>query len=299
MTHEHVCPLCGSPADRGFETRDHNRAVTSERFTYDRCRACGTYFLVNVPDDLGPYYGGDYFVLPSRAQLARVAARETYKLDFLRRHITGRRVVEVGPGFGVFAKLARDAGYDYTGIEMDARCCEYLRSEVGVNAIHSDAPEEVLAELPPSDAIALWHVLEHLRDPGAFLARAAGALAPGGILIVAMPNPEALQFRLLGARWTHVDAPRHLFLVPSQTLVERARQKRLEPVELTSDDPGGRGWNAFGWQHVLVRPRSSTPARVAALAAGRAFATVMAPFERRPMRGSTYTAVLQRPHETA
>ena len=79
----------------------------------------------------------------------------------------------------MFAKLASDAGYRYTGIEMDARCCAYLRSELGVEAIESDAPGDVLAQLPPSDAIALWHVLEHLPDPWGVVERAAANLAPG------------------------------------------------------------------------------------------------------------------------
>jgi SAM-dependent methyltransferase len=273
-------------------TRDLNRGVTDEEFRYDRCTRCGSLHLVNAPDDLAPFYAGEYFVLPSREQMAKLARAEAYKLDFLRRHVTSGRVVEVGPGFGVFAKLAHEAGYEYTGIEMDARCCEYLRSAIGVDALHTDAPADALAERPPSDAIVLWHVLEHLADPWDFLQRAAANLAPGGILICAMPNPDALQFRLLGRRWPHVDAPRHLFLIPSDTLERRARELGLERRELTADDPGGRGWNAFGWSHVMIRPRSSTPAKLAALGAGRAVAAALRPWERRPMAGAAYTAVL-------
>lgn len=291
---DRTCPLCGARSLPALSTRDHNRAVTDLEFDYDRCTACGSLFLVDPPADLAPYYGGDYFVLPTPAKMERLARAESYKLDFLRRHVPAGRVVEVGPGFGVFARLASGAGYDYTGIEMDARCCEFLRSEVGVAAIHSDAPAEALDSIAPPDAIALWHVMEHLRDPWGFLDKAAARLAPGGILIVAMPNPEALQFRLLGARWTHVDAPRHLFLIPAQALAERARAAGLEVSELVSDDPGGRVWNAFGWQHVLTRPRSSTPVKLMAIAAGRVFAAAVAPVERRGMRGATYTAVLRK-----
>jgi SAM-dependent methyltransferase len=291
---EGACPLCGGRTEPAFEARDRNRGVSADTFAYERCTACGTLHLANVPGDLAPYYGGEYFVLPTREQMERLARAEAYKLDFLRRHVPAGRVVEVGPGFGVFAKLASAAGYDYTGIEMDARCSEYLRGEIGVEAINSDAPGDVLAGLPPSDAIALWHVLEHLPDPRGFLERAAANLAPGGILILAMPNPEAFQFRVLGARWPHVDAPRHLFLIPHAALESRARAAGLETVDLTADDPGGRGWNAFGWQHLMIRPRSSTPAKLAALGAGRVVAAAMRPWERRPLRGATYTAVLRK-----
>jgi SAM-dependent methyltransferase len=287
-----ACPLCGGPTTQAFVTRDMNRGVTNDDFRYDRCSRCGSLHLVNVPHDLAPFYEGEYFVLPSPRQLDRLVAAESYKLEFLRRHVQAGRVVEVGPGFGVFAKLAHEAGYEYTGLEMDARCCGYLRTELGVEAVHTGAPAAALAEQQPSDAIVLWHVLEHLPDPWGFLTSAAANLAPGGILICAMPNPEALQFRLLGRRWPHVDAPRHLFLIPGAELVRRARELGLEPREMTSDDPGGRGWNAFGWSHVLIRPRSSTPAKLVALGAGRVVAAALRPWEGRPMGGAAYTAVL-------
>jgi 2-polyprenyl-3-methyl-5-hydroxy-6-metoxy-1,4-benzoquinol methylase len=292
---ERTCPLCGGRTEPAFVTRDRNRGVTDERFAYERCTVCGSFHLVNVPADLGPYYGGEYFVLPTRAQLDRVARAESYRLGFLQPHLPTGRVVEIGAGYGVFARLASGAGYDYTGIEMDGRCCEYMRSELGVEAIQSDAPADVLAQLPPSDAIALWHVLEHLPDPWGVVEQAAANLGPGGIMVCAMPNPEALQFRLLGGRWPHVDAPRHLFLIPARELQSRAGAAGLELASVTGRDRGGRHWNVFGWQHALLRPSAGTVAQLAALQAGRVVAGLLAPFERRALRGSTYTAVLRKP----
>ena len=292
---ERRCPLCGGRAETAFVARDRNRGVGDERFEYARCTACGSFHLVNVPADLGPYYGGEYFVLPSREELDAVARGESYRLEFLRPRVPAGRVVEIGAGYGVFARLASEAGYDYTGIEMDARCCEYMRSELGVEAIRSDTPGAVLDELPPSDAITLWHVLEHLPDPWDVVRRAAANLAPGGILVCAMPNPEAFQFRLLGRRWPHVDAPRHLYLIPARELEAQAARAGLETAEVTGNDPGGRHWNVFGWQHALVRPTAHTAAKLAALQAGRVTAALLAPVERRPLRGSTYTAVLRKP----
>jgi SAM-dependent methyltransferase len=55
----------------------------------------------------------------------------------------------------------------------------------------------------------LWHVLEHLDDPRAALARLHGWLDPGGLLLVAVPNPASLQARIAGAAWMHWDVPRH------------------------------------------------------------------------------------------
>jgi hypothetical protein len=59
------------------------------------------------------------------------------------------------------------------------------------------------------DLASLWHVLEHVEDPAAAIARVASWLTDGGALVVAVPNLASLQARLGGERWLHWDLPRH------------------------------------------------------------------------------------------
>ena len=290
-----TCPLCEGPSSFVFKTFDRNRRISDERFNYRRCERCGAIFLADPPDDMGRYYPDEYYVLPTDEQLEQALRSEQYKIDLIRPHAPDGRLVEVGPGAGMFAHAARTAGYEVTGVEMDARACRHLRETIGVEAVESDSPATALAELPPSRVIAMWHVLEHLQDPWSCLEAAARNLAPGGVLAIAMPNPAAFQFRLARGRWPHVDAPRHLFLIPAGLLDERARAAGLELVELTARDRGGVYWNRFGWQYLLMRPRPSKPRLAFALAFGFGVATVMAPIERTGLRGSTYTAVLRKP----
>ena len=58
--------------------------------------------------------------------------------------------------------------------------------------------------------ITMFHVLEHLYDPRAYLAAARVLLKPNGRLIVQVPNAACWQFRMLGSRWNGLDTPRHL-----------------------------------------------------------------------------------------
>ena len=190
---------------------------------------------------------------------------------------------------------AVDAGFDVTVIEMDAAMCDHLTTTLGVTALCSSAPHEALAGLPPSRVIAMWHVLEHLPDPWATLDAAAANLEPGGVIVIAVPNPQALGARVLGARWPHVDAPRHLFLIPAATLARRAEHAGLELVLQTSDDQAARHWNAFGWNYALRLPGSGRFVQHAAQAAGTGIAALLAPIERRDLRGAAYTMVLRKP----
>ena len=76
----------------------------------------------------------------------------------------------------------------------------------------------------------MWHVIEHLRRPWEVIERAAANLQDGGVLAIATPNPRALQFKLLRRRWAHLDAPRHLFLIPSRRARASLRRARAESL---------------------------------------------------------------------
>jgi len=285
------CPLCGGCTTPAFTVGDRNRGIGHELFRYRRCRGCLTYYLVNVPADLGSYYPSDYYGLPAPHEIDRAARAAQSKLEFVRPFASSGSLIEVGAGFGLFSRAARNAGFDVTAIEMDARCCHYLESVVGVRAICTNSPETTLPDLPPARVVALWHVLEHLPEPLQVLTQASARLEPGGILVFATPNPDALQFRLLGRRWAHVDAPRHLYLLPYAMLREWLGHLGLEPRSVTTADVDGRHCNRFGWEYALRRAPARRPSSLTTLRMSAMVALSAAPFERRGLNGATYTAV--------
>lgn len=289
-----ACRLCDGPTTDLLTAWDRNRGIGDERFEYRRCEACGTVQLRDVPGDLGRYYPQDYYGVPSRGELREQAKLERHKVELLRAHVEPGPLVEIGPSFGAFSFAAKEAGFAVTAIEMDPRCCDYLEEAVGVTAINSTAPQDVLRTLPTSRAIAMWHVLEHVPDPYAVVERAAANLQPGGVVAIAMPNPESVQFRVLGARWAHLDAPRHQFLIPLRTLVERAKAVGLRPVATTTDDPFGRHCNRFGWEYALRRRPAVAPSGPLVRRASQVLEKFLAPIERRGHNGAAYTVLLRR-----
>lgn len=288
------CSLCAGPAQRAFLTRDRNRRITAEPFAYLRCRRCGLLFLEDPPADLGPFYAGDYFGFPSPAQLDDVPLQERGQVALLRRHLTGGHLIEVGPGRGYFGHAAKTAGFDVEAIERDERSCAQLRQVVGVRVTQSERPQEVLRAREGVSAVVLWQVLEHLPQPWEVLDAAVAALRPGGILALATPHPGGLEARLLGGRWPHVDAPRHLQLIPPRALVDRLRAGGLTPLSLFSGDPDARRWCTFAWQRALMNEVSGRLPRAAAFWAGTALAAALWPLERRRLNGPSYTLVMRK-----
>jgi 2-polyprenyl-3-methyl-5-hydroxy-6-metoxy-1,4-benzoquinol methylase len=290
-----ACPFCGGRSEHALTASDRNRESADARFEYDRCTVCATLFMRDVPDDLSRFYAGEYhrFGDDGAAEWegnATLRAVETARVAMLADHVApGGPLVDVGAGPGGFAAAARDAGYDVTAIEMDERCCDYMRERLGVRAIGSDDPIGALRELQPARAISMWHVLEHLRDPAAMLATAADRLQDGGVLAIGVPNPAALQFRALGARWAHLDAPRHLCLIGERALSERLRELGLRRLLATSDDLFSRLCALHGWVYALRRrPARGDAARVTVRAA-QAITKALAPLERSDLRGPALT----------
>jgi SAM-dependent methyltransferase len=296
MTRDRICPQCGAKTKLAFRVADLNRKIGDTRFSYAQCTTCGVMYLVNVPTNLAPFYPPEYYVVPeSVEQLATWAESEQYKIDLVRRFRSSGHLVEIGPASGGFSYLAREAGFDVTAIEMDRSSCEFLSTKLGISVVLTADETAALASLRPADVIAMWHVIEHLVDPWSMLEVAARQLSPGGILVLATPNPNSMQFAMLGKLWAHVDAPRHLWLIPRAVLARRARDLGLSMPLLTTRDVGSIGWNRFGWEHSIAN-RFATPApRRLAAKVGRLLAAATYPLESREGWGAAYTVVFQKP----
>jgi SAM-dependent methyltransferase len=114
------------------------------------------------------------------------------------------RLLDAGAGRGRFVAAARAAGYDARGIEPSAR-----GGEAAADHVERARIEDAAIEPGSVDVVTLWHVLEHLGDPGSALDRISDWLRPRGGLVVGVPNLASLQARIGGERWYHLDLPRH------------------------------------------------------------------------------------------
>ncbi len=273
---------------------DVNRRVDELPHEYGRCKRCGLTCLTTPPEDLERYYSLDYYRAPSQRRLRWAAWRERYQIDLVLDHVKEGRLVDVGAAWGTFALQARNSGFDVTAIEADNGCCDYLRSVVGVEAACSTEPGAVLDGLPPSNVVTMWQVVEHLRDPWEVLDHVANNLDDRGVLILSTPNPDALSFRLLAARWPHIDAPRHQWLIPAPVLVAFLQTRGLACRLLTTRDTGGRRWNHFTWRRVFLNQTRRRRYKLVAELTGRLVALILRPLESREGSGSCYTAVFAR-----
>jgi 2-polyprenyl-3-methyl-5-hydroxy-6-metoxy-1,4-benzoquinol methylase len=221
-----ACPVCALPRAAAFAIgRDRLFDLAPGRFRLFRCPACGCVFQHPLPEPsaIAAFYPDQYWWKESRHTRASLILsrlerryREFVALDHVRflqrcasRAAGGRSLLDIGCGSGTFLHLARKRGFDPHGLDMSANAVAAAQAEYGLRARQGDIGGDAWRGFA-FDFITMFHVLEHVPDPLAALAYAGGLLAPGGSLIVQVPNAASLQARVFGARWYGLDVPRHL-----------------------------------------------------------------------------------------
>jgi SAM-dependent methyltransferase len=118
------------------------------------------------------------------------------------------RLLDVGCGSGTFLCEARRVGYEVSGLDLSPEALSLLKAR-GIKAYTGSLSENSLGQ-QTFEVITLFHVLEHLADPLNDLLMILRHLAPGGDLIIQVPNRSSMQARVLSRRWYGLDPPRHL-----------------------------------------------------------------------------------------
>jgi SAM-dependent methyltransferase len=179
----------------------------------------------------------------------------------LDRNLPPGPVLDVGAGDGTLVEAFVRHGRDAVGLEP-----------------HGSGPHIRNAEVEDVDgtwsAVIFWHSLEHLRQPARALSHAATLLAPGGTLVVAVPNARSLQARTFGDRWFALDLPRHLVHLSPPALLAKIEDLGLR-VERVSYLRGGQV--VFGWVHGLVGKLPGHPDLYDAIRRGEARRAAQSP----------------------
>ena len=217
-----ACIICrNSEARRLLTGSDRLYGTTARRFEVVACVSCGLLRLnpQPAPEELGAYYPPNYWFSPDSTAASRM--EETYRRFVLLDHVrfaaramrqSGARgpLLDAGCGGGLFLGMMRERGFRVLGLDYsrDAAAIAWKRHlSPAVCATLDRAPFAPFS----LGAITMFHVLEHLHDPRAYLESARELLEPEGRLIVQVPNAACWQFRLLGGAWNGIDVPRHLF----------------------------------------------------------------------------------------
>lgn len=257
------CPLCDAPSLHRLDVPD--RFEPAVRYQIRRCLGCGVCFThPAATSDPAGYEPHQVSCSPPRSRGTRAAilrvvcrgegslleraalfvpgllfrardrlkvlARELYARPFRRRG----RLLDIGSGGGNALALWRDQHDACIGLEPNEAAAATARRELGLDVRPGRLDDHAFPEAS-FDAITLCHVLEHIDDPRALLARAARLLKPGGEMLLWMPDVESPLRRLFGRAWFPYEAPRHRWHFRRSDVARLLREAGLRPVEVAVD----------------------------------------------------------------
>lgn len=241
------CPLCG-----GGPLHDYDQDLLGNRIA--RCHSCrGMLQNPQYSDDwLREFYAGYIRVGDAdqngdgerqhRQQSAVRRAGKEAALRLLQHHGGSGRILMVGCGDGLELEAARDLGWQPEGYDVDPQTTAAVADRTGV-PIHHGALADLVARLPPFDAVFADQVIEHPKDPVGFLRTALALLRPRGLLFLATPNLGSWSNRgktladRLGLRGRrrgrHWGTRHHLFFFTPSTLVALLTRLGLQVLSVT------------------------------------------------------------------
>jgi SAM-dependent methyltransferase len=261
------CKLCGS-SDTGVF---HNY----ERFTLMGCGSCGLVFRNDVdhiqPEDMiAEIYNADWVAMRDSAAASTYGDHALFGLMLLDMFSSGKgKLLEIGSGTGEFIHAALQAGWDAVGIEPSIDSRAYAKHKYDVDLLPgywngeteedtqtdeacdmqelNEAQEiqevEEDTELPLDhkyEAVACWHVLEHIADPVAFLTDLREQLQPDGTLYITVPNKNSFTNEAYGVYSPLFTEEDHLYHYSEHTLVLLLEKSGLRSVAMfTRQLPSG------------------------------------------------------------
>ena len=145
------------------------------------------------PTTVGRTLEGEFYqCMHSLGQVDAEANRRT--LEFYVSHFAHcQHVLDVGCGEGQFIAALLAQGIKVSGVDADTQMCRECQ-EKGLDIVEADLFDYLPQHKDEFDGILGSNVIEHfsMQDTLRFVGAAFDALRPGGILLVATPNPESL-----------------------------------------------------------------------------------------------------------
>ncbi|MEQ1640913.1 MAG: bifunctional 2-polyprenyl-6-hydroxyphenol methylase/3-demethylubiquinol 3-O-methyltransferase UbiG [Novosphingobium sp.] len=168
------------------------------------------------------------------------------------RPLAGKRALDVGCGAGLLCEPLARLGAMVTGVDAARENIAVAKAHAtgGGLAIDYRCGDVGRLGLKDFDLVTSMEVIEHVADKPAFLAALAGALAPGGLMVLSTPNRTPASKLLL------VEAAERIGMVPRGThhwddfVTPEELAELLKGLGLKMGAPRGIGWSPSKGLHL-------------------------------------------------
>ncbi len=226
----------------------HTKYAHKNTYTVYQCIQCKTLKIHPIPSNCKDIYCEDYFSGASQGfgYVDYEADKEAMKNVFIKytqyidryfyskntKNRSNKLLLDIGAATGYFMKIAIDAGYKVTGIDISAVASEKGKKN-GLN-IFPGTIETFYSRSKKFNVITLLDVLEHVEDPRRHIKLCAKMLDKDGIIVINTPDSGSPFARLLGKRWHLIVPPEHIYYFNRKSLIKLLDEEGFEIVTSTT-----------------------------------------------------------------
>ena len=234
---EHECRICGAKGMfQSYLVREMMKG-TRDEFEYFVCPKCYCMQIGEVPENLGYYYGNDYYSMKVPGDSDTV---------FESPIIDDSKILDVGCGAGKWLyKEAQKGRVNLWGcdpfIEHDLKYGDRVHiKKCDISEMEGDGTYDV---------IRMADSFEHVTNPKEVLENANRLLSNDGMILMGIPIYPNIAFDLFETHWYQLDAPRHIFLHSLLSIKHLADESGLEITIANYDSEAAQIVYSYLYQH--------------------------------------------------
>ncbi|OJF68872.1 hypothetical protein BK026_08735 [Alteromonas sp. V450] len=256
------CPVCDCESFHSFaKGQDYELETCANIWEFVQCAQCTHVWLNPRPSvaTLNTIYPPHYYSYDFETKVHPIALKAKAILDKLKfksffKHLkqTPKTYADVGCGSGRFLKLMHHMGLkkqDIYGLELTQSVVDELNN-LGFNGINSRVEEVKEIEPESLDLVTMFHVIEHVEDPRAVVAKINQWLSKDGCLVLETPNFDSVDAKLFKNQfWGGYHIPRHWHVFSVDTLVKLLEDNGFDIVAIKYQ-PGHSFW-LYSFHHLF------------------------------------------------
>ncbi len=239
----HQCDLCDSP-------HIHPHLTDYRGIQIFKCANCRIEFMNPQYSDeyLANFYSGYQAMDEKHHRYFKAENLRKYlhalNLTDIEKFVAPGKFLSVGCGRGHDLMVAQERGWQPEGYEVDPDFTKQLSKELGMS-IRSGQFVDLVYDPHDYDCVYLNHVIEHPKNPSAYLKKCYDLLKKGGILYIACPNIAAFSVKmkkglellhLKKKKGSYYDSWQHLFYYSPFTLKDLLEKHYQFKVVLLGND---------------------------------------------------------------
>ncbi len=211
-------------------------------FSVLECLACGFKHLDPIPSEeiLDDFYSEQYYQSHKPSYIQQDEKDKEYleisydeRLKVFAHLTTGRKILDIGCGSGMFLAYAASLGWECRGVEPSSSAVDVARNRK-VPIFHGSFNVFLNEDHTKYDVIYLKNVLEHVANPIDLLEECSLRLSEIGVLFIEVPNDyEWMQkagIALLKERKSWLSVPDHINYFNFKSLKKLLYSIKLKPV---------------------------------------------------------------------